>query len=112
MFLNKVCRVCGCTDNNACITEVGPCWWVEEELCSACDNLEKIDMQTHRFITGAMGTGKESISKLLNYYHDMNGNSKDVSIVSNSESNILEPRKNKVVFGTAGKGKAFRVNKY
>jgi hypothetical protein len=29
----QVCRVCGCTDDNACS---GGCWWVEEDLCSAC----------------------------------------------------------------------------
>ena len=27
------CRVCGCTQNNAC---PGGCYWVEEDLCSAC----------------------------------------------------------------------------
>lgn len=27
------CRVCGCTDFNAC---PGGCWWVEADLCSAC----------------------------------------------------------------------------
>ena len=27
------CRVCGCTQNNAC---PGGCWWVEDDLCSAC----------------------------------------------------------------------------
>jgi DNA-directed RNA polymerase subunit RPC12/RpoP len=33
-----VCKVCGCTENNACMTEVGPCFWVNEEkdLCSNC----------------------------------------------------------------------------
>lgn len=38
MFPVGVCKQCGCTDNNACITEVGPCSWVNEEhdLCSAC----------------------------------------------------------------------------
>lgn len=30
------CRICGCTWNNACVTEEGSCWWVEENLCSAC----------------------------------------------------------------------------
>lgn len=29
----KVCRVCGCTENNACLCG---CYWVEEDLCSAC----------------------------------------------------------------------------
>jgi hypothetical protein len=27
------CRVCGCTDNNACI---GGCHWIAYDLCSAC----------------------------------------------------------------------------
>jgi hypothetical protein len=31
------CRICGCTDSNACITEDGPCCWIWEDLCSACD---------------------------------------------------------------------------
>ena len=29
----SVCRECGCTDITAC--DVG-CFWVEEDLCSAC----------------------------------------------------------------------------
>lgn len=36
----KQCRVCGCTDENACmIRDDGgfkPCYWVEDDLCSAC----------------------------------------------------------------------------
>lgn len=28
------CRVCGCTDDNAC--QPDPCHWVEPNLCSAC----------------------------------------------------------------------------
>jgi hypothetical protein len=32
----RACRTCGCTDNNACMTDDGPCWWVEPDLCSAC----------------------------------------------------------------------------
>ena len=32
----RICRVCGCTNECACMTESGPCWWVEEDLCSAC----------------------------------------------------------------------------
>jgi hypothetical protein len=27
------CRVCGCTQNNACFPS---CHWVEDDLCSAC----------------------------------------------------------------------------
>ena len=38
------CRVCGCTDDNACRALVErpvfsywmPCHWVEDDLCSAC----------------------------------------------------------------------------
>lgn len=31
------CRVCGCTDNQACHhPNLGNCWWVEEDLCSHC----------------------------------------------------------------------------
>ena len=31
------CRVCGCTDWNACTEPDGfPCCWVEHDLCSAC----------------------------------------------------------------------------
>lgn len=28
------CRECGCTDEQACWPG---CWWVETDLCSACD---------------------------------------------------------------------------
>lgn len=31
------CRVCGCTWNNAC---EGGCYWVKEDLCSACAEKE------------------------------------------------------------------------
>ncbi len=30
------CRICGCDDEHACETLVGPCHWVEPDLCSAC----------------------------------------------------------------------------
>lgn len=32
----RACRTCGCTDERACMTDDGPCWWVEADLCSAC----------------------------------------------------------------------------
>ena len=31
------CRVCGCTDDKACMTDAGPCHWIEPDLCSACE---------------------------------------------------------------------------
>ena len=33
----RVCRVCGCTQFNAC---PGGCYWVEHDLCSACATAE------------------------------------------------------------------------
>lgn len=32
------CRVCGCTEDNAC---PGGCYWVEPDLCSQCVGKEK-----------------------------------------------------------------------
>lgn len=35
------CRVCGCTqfDCSQCIEKTGsPCYWVADDLCSACEN--------------------------------------------------------------------------
>ena len=34
----QVCRECGCTDERAC---PGGCWWVEADLCSACQMKEE-----------------------------------------------------------------------
>jgi len=34
----RVCRICGCSDDNACYNDdMGICWWVEKDLCSHCD---------------------------------------------------------------------------
>ncbi len=32
----RTCRKCGCTNDKPCMTEEGPCHWVEPDLCSAC----------------------------------------------------------------------------
>jgi len=33
----RSCRVCGCTEDNACDDEaLGSCCWVEANLCSSC----------------------------------------------------------------------------
>lgn len=32
----RKCRVCGCTDLQACQVAGVPCCWIEEDLCSAC----------------------------------------------------------------------------
>jgi len=41
------CRVCGCSEDNACIDpDTGePCYWVEPDLCSACATGEAEDEQ-------------------------------------------------------------------
>ena len=36
----RECRVCGCTDRQACSTPSGPCHWVAWDLCSACAQYE------------------------------------------------------------------------
>lgn len=36
----RECRICGCTDDDCtqCVEKTGkPCYWVQEDLCSACD---------------------------------------------------------------------------
>lgn len=36
----QVCRVCGCTEKNAC--QPYGCSWVKEDLCSACVEKKKV----------------------------------------------------------------------
>lgn len=46
MLGEGVCRICGCSDQNACVTEAGPCWWLDElemNLCSACEHKLSIE---------------------------------------------------------------------
>lgn len=36
-MMGPTCRKCGCTDDRACVDLWGDaCWWVAEDLCSAC----------------------------------------------------------------------------
>ncbi len=39
---SQICRVCGCSQYEPCETESGPCHWVEEDLCSACANADRL----------------------------------------------------------------------
>ncbi|KKL24683.1 hypothetical protein LCGC14_2412890 [marine sediment metagenome] len=34
--MKGTCRVCGCTDDNACVVQGKPCSWVFNDLCDAC----------------------------------------------------------------------------
>lgn len=37
-LLDRACRSCGCTEENACVVpEHGPCSWADWDLCSRCD---------------------------------------------------------------------------
>lgn len=37
-FEPEICLRCGCTGEDACVSrEFGPCWWVDENLCSHCE---------------------------------------------------------------------------
>ena len=38
----RTCRVCGCTDEKACLTACGPCFWVTRNLCSGCATAAQI----------------------------------------------------------------------
>lgn len=34
---HPVCKQCGCNEETACETAEGPCYWVADNLCSACE---------------------------------------------------------------------------
>lgn len=35
----RMCEVCGCTEDNACVSQDGEaCSWASENLCSFCDD--------------------------------------------------------------------------
>ncbi len=42
MSMSGICKVCGCTEDNACVhPDFGPCWWINDkkEFCSHCVEL-------------------------------------------------------------------------
>lgn len=45
------CRGCGCTEYRPCMTVVGPCHWVEPDLCSNCADTTRLETA----IAGAAG---------------------------------------------------------
>lgn len=41
---DRECRQCGCSDEDACVDpSLGPCRWVEWDLCSACEDILIVD---------------------------------------------------------------------
>jgi len=60
MSEEQKCRVCGCTENNACVSPYsGACYWVEDDLCSACC----IVTLSHEYVN--------SLSVLVTWFRDM-----------------------------------------
>ncbi len=35
----RLCRICACSEADACLGHQGPCTWVEQDLCSTCFGL-------------------------------------------------------------------------
>jgi hypothetical protein len=39
----RECRVCGCSELDACVDEAGgTCYWIEQDLCSACTSMPEV----------------------------------------------------------------------
>lgn len=51
-----ICKVCGCTDNNACVSENGPCSWLNKahDLCSECSEWQGVDISKVPKIKGQL----------------------------------------------------------
>jgi hypothetical protein len=32
----RLCRICACSEADACLGHMGPCSWIEHDVCSAC----------------------------------------------------------------------------
>ena len=60
----KTCRVCTCTDDQACVTEYGTCWWVndpagEGPLCSECLPAVMVDLSEGRVDRARIGATRD-----------------------------------------------------
>ena len=65
MAKEQICKICGCTDYSCpqCIEKTGqPCYWVEKNLCSACDvELKKAEAQLLGFKHAERGFDLENL---------------------------------------------------
>lgn len=53
LSLVRTCRVCGCTENDACYhPKGGSCWWVEADLCSHCKHWPGEGVRYSKLING------------------------------------------------------------
>jgi hypothetical protein len=54
-----VCIGCGCSDSHACVTVLGPCWWIKADyglgigVCSECDH--KVEEYEDRVLVSRKG---------------------------------------------------------
>lgn len=44
----QICRSCGCSDHDACITDAGVCTWATRALCSHCLDAAIIEQEAAR----------------------------------------------------------------
>ncbi|MEN6421290.1 MAG: hypothetical protein ABFD76_05025 [Smithella sp.] len=61
LFQGNKCRVCGCTDDDCsqCIERTGkPCYWVEDDLCSACVPKPKEPIDQKKYSIISIGRGR------------------------------------------------------
>lgn len=58
------CRVCGCTQDHACVDdEHGPCWWVEPDLCSHCGEPLIVAADFDRMADDMIAAGDRPVTK-------------------------------------------------
>ena len=63
------CRICGCTDNDCskCIERTGePCHWVEDDLCSACQDNKPTGSQKGNGYLAQMLYASDQLDKQIN----------------------------------------------
>ena len=88
----RVCRICGCTEDNAC---EGGCSWVEEDLCSACvdaegnsvsdddqDDAEDVEIieKSNGVETKVTVSFESGIEKLKSEYKKFKGSGKEAAV--------------------------------
>lgn len=83
VFDMDACRVCGCTEDRACVeSERGPCCWLEDDLCNYCG--EALDQ-----LAVKMGYGKDR--------HDI-----PKSCVSAAEKSVRDAKRSEAGFADFG----------
>ncbi|HWQ34866.1 MAG TPA: hypothetical protein VNQ79_18630 [Blastocatellia bacterium] len=48
----QACRYCGCTERTACVTDDGPCCWIDaaQTICSACVTSLRVETSGNRAV--------------------------------------------------------------